>query len=172
MSAHYKNAHKNHEVFISRLSDDMVDKLKKESDLAIRFDRSNGKHLAAFCFFCRSVKQFLPNFWIRHIQMHTGEFAYECTICQKSHTVQRACCSQTVKMKYKTSFYHKNLNAFICKRCNFIQISEKNVRAHLKNEHGYNQIDHLYDKVILLPALKSIKTPILQLHDIRFNLDN
>lgn len=144
----------------------MVRKLKRGNNLAVICDKLNPKFLSAFCYFCESDKRFRTTYWTDHIRMHTGEFAYKCTVCNKSFNCSRNCCFQYASKIIKLSYFKQNFVAYICKMCNYIQISKKNIQKHLRNEHQSRNINDQYDQVTLLPALNSVKQPILKLHDI------
>lgn len=167
ITAHYKYVHPQSEIFVSRISDEMVRKLKRGNHPAVICDKLNPKCLNAFCYFCESDKRFRANYWIDHIRMHTGEFAYKCTVCNKYLNWSKLCCSRYAPKKIQSRYKKQNFVAYICKICNYIQISERNMQKHLKNEHQARDINGQYDQVTLLPALNSVKQPILKLHDIR-----
>lgn len=167
MVSHLKSMHPNHEVFVSRLSPKMAEiAIRNLNSMRISLKRFS-KYAEAICFFCEEKKNFSISFWVNHIRSHTGEYVNRCHNCDKfvcfnQHCGMSAKCTDVIDIKTT------DLMAFICRKCNFVQISEKNMHKHLLDEHGFKEIDNQYKRFVLLTAWdnkisqsKSTQTSIL-----------
>lgn len=107
---HYIKSHNNAEVFISRISSRM-------KDLALAQRENTMKpmlHLHAFagyCLFCEATLELNKTDWWLHMKSHTSERNY-------TSVLPKYCCY-----------------GYMCLLCNFVQLSEKNVMAHVLNQH-------------------------------------
>ncbi|XP_031626535.1 uncharacterized protein LOC116342884 [Contarinia nasturtii] len=151
MTAHYKKVHPNHEVLVSRISPEMA---KDVENLNRSFLTPEKNIFAAFCIFCETQHSYRLQYWIDHIRSHTGEYGYKCSICEKDHSFDRnICCGQLPNIKYPFDLRFEDLTAFMCRKCNFVQINEQNIQKHLRNEHEIEHINGHYKQIILLSAL-------------------
>lgn len=151
MVPHLKAAHDIPEVFVSRISPKMAKVARNAPNSSAFFMKGNNKCMKAMCFFCEETKDFCIQYWVQHIRSHTGEYANYCYGCKKTVCFHQHCgiitkCNDVINLKTT------DLTAFICRDCNFVQISEKNLRKHLKDEHGFNNLENHYDKIVLLKA--------------------
>lgn len=154
---HYKTVHKDHEVFVSRLSPFWADAVKIGSFQFNMFSGPLPKYdYRATCFFCESSKDFSPHFWMKHIRSHTGEYANHCKLCNQVVCYDSHCGQTTDTIEQDViNLRTTDLIAFICLECNFVQMKIENMHKHLMNEHDF-QVDHLdqrYNKFVLLPAV-------------------
>lgn len=75
MVSHMKSVHTNYEVFVSRVRQEMVDKMMKGRITTTKYLRAKTlTYLKAFCIFCEEEKDFTPYYWGDHIRSHTGEY--------------------------------------------------------------------------------------------------
>lgn len=85
-----------------------------------------------------------------------SEYAYKCDSCDRMYGVApRECCRRPLKKIIYDDLYENDLTAFICNLCNFLQIDEKSVQKHLRNEHE-NVADNQYHEILLLPSSKNL----------------
>lgn len=62
----------------------------------------------------------------------------------------------------KPKFIYMGLNAYICIRCNYVQIDKKNIISHLNTQHDEDHIpitsiDSEYKEIVLIPPLKDVR---------------
>lgn len=152
--SHYKTVHIKSEVYASRLSSHMVDVLRRRSASINRFNRSSTLYLETTCPFCECKKAFTTQYWVLHIRSHTGEYSNECEMCNKLVCFNTHCGYTTIQSE-KIDLRQSDLKAYVCLICNFVQIDMEKVHTHLTNQHGVDEIDNLYEKVILLPSWKA-----------------
>lgn len=73
MVSHLKNVHDKHEVYISRLSPQMVENVRNGKILAIKYIKNkSSQYLRSTCAFCEKTWDFMPHYWSDHIRSHTG----------------------------------------------------------------------------------------------------
>lgn len=154
--SHYNKHHKECEIYVSRLSASMAEKARKRHYSASICDE-NASKMRALCYFCEEMKEFTPEYFYSHIRSHTGEYAFECTICEKSLCFKaQKCCNLQPNITNTIDSPCTEFAAFICLKCNYIQINEKNVIKHLKNEHEVEVLNEQYLRVALLPSFNSL----------------
>lgn len=73
--AHYKRVHENSEVYVSRLSPKMTEKVRYGIyNLKFITNAKPPKEtIRANCFFCEEQKTFPVHYWFDHLRSHTGE---------------------------------------------------------------------------------------------------
>lgn len=162
---HYKKSHRGQEVFISRLSRSMSDKAK-----ANIFNASivpgKFRKIEATCFFCQHSRIFTLAYWLDHLRIHTGEYAYKCQECCLDVSSHRHCGLPTIPVEtYSHNLYVSDFNGYICNECNFVQLDENNMKRHIEFQHEIqlNQIEGQYQQITLLPSLRRL---IYNLHAI------
>lgn len=144
--------HPNIENFASRVSSEMAVLAKNKNQKVRKHLKHSVKYLKAMCFFCEQQKDFSTYYWLNHIRSHTGEYANECLICYKIVCFRSHCGSTTANLD-EIDLRFDDLNGFICRECNFVQIEEANLQKHLTNEHGFNMdLQEHYDKIVLIPS--------------------
>lgn len=159
MVVHMKTVHTAHEVFVSRISQSMVDMAKQDAIPVIKYIKPKStQYVKATCLFCEEDKDFMPHYWNDHLRSHTGEWGHECRLCLKNTCFYTHCGHPTSKL-VEFNLYVENLCAFVCRKCNYIQLDENNIQKHLKNEHEITnpQSNREYHKIKLLPAMKNIQ---------------
>lgn len=149
---HYQHDHPDSEVFVARLSP----KFAARAD-QMPTSRLNHGRVVATCYFCEEKKDMSRFGWGDHIMMHTGEPNEQCLSCNKKYIRYRQhdCKSKGVSLfEYKLSNSNQMLDAFICKKCNYVQIQEANMRRHIESQHqiGDIQLRQFYKKIHLVSA--------------------
>lgn len=158
---HYVNEHRDAEVYISRLPSDIAaqlmnprNKLKK----AIVDTRKDEMRFRQMCYFCKKEKIFAHQMWLTHIGTHTGEYQFECkkcTVYQSNYTVNSTTnhsCQvkksdwRRLPMKWKED---DQVHLYVCKLCNYAQLSEQNVQKHVRVQHEASVNDN-YTQVLFL----------------------
>ncbi|XP_052862606.1 uncharacterized protein LOC128269241 [Anopheles cruzii] len=132
MVDHYVSKHPDQEVFISRVSPDQADVIRKQPSAihgkCIILDKVR-RSISCLCLFCESVYVLTPDEWIEHIVRHTGEFVY----CNDSKT--------SIKVNSDIEFSSNHMYAHICDRCNFVQVSSTNMKKHFSMHHSCDHPD-------------------------------
>lgn len=155
--SHYKTAHQQHEVYVSRLSPQMVLNTKLQPFSS----EKTGKHyLKAKCLFCETDRMFPLTYWKYHIRSHTGEYDNFCHGCKKVVCFRQHCGQATHCINTDVGRDEPNITGFICLHCNYVQIREENIQKHLMNEHGLGQLDcwQWYESLVLVPSVDQPNT--------------
>lgn len=148
--SHYTISHPKDEVFISRMSPEVAELAVKESNLF--FNTGLAKSTEFTCRFCRQVFFKLIVFF-EHLALHSGEYRHECCKCgyrtstrggiyKHFHSVHENISKVNCRVLYKEPGDKNHLIGYLCKLCNFFQLSEKNVRRHLISAH--DKVDPSY----------------------------
>ncbi|XP_058055204.1 uncharacterized protein LOC131206605 [Anopheles bellator] len=127
MVDHYVSKHPDQEVFISRVSPDQADVIRKQPSALHGKCVTLGqvrRSISCICFFCEIVYVLTPNEWIEHIARHTGEFVY----CNDSKNM--------INVNSDIEFSSNHMYAHICDRCNFVQVSSTNMKKHFSTHHS------------------------------------
>lgn len=137
---HYVICHPTSEVFISRLSPQMLEMAKRRVQTA----KLTKFRYAAFCYMCESNKKFSRGEWYQHLTSHTGEYVYKCNTCHLPSLRKRLSCRGSEHMcknvKARKIVVNKcGINVFVCHLCNYVQLIEANLIAHVKRQHGIEQ---------------------------------
>lgn len=150
--SHYKTSHVKEEVFVSRLSSKMSRTVRSGNISVDRILKGRySKYIEAKCPLCEKDWCFTTQYWLTHIRTHTGEYLNECQVCEKKVCFSTHC-GRTTHGEKDIDLRTTNLTAFICLECNFIQIDKEMLLSHLTNQHGFDDIDHRFEEVILLPS--------------------
>ena len=156
--SHYVNDHPDREVFISRPSPKMVERLlsTRSPRALVRSDKSKRIEFTHFCYFCEGDLTKTSHIWERHLSTHTGEFMFCCRTCNKYFSrASTHCCPKNILEKTANDFSStqgKRINCYLCKCCNFLQMNEANLIRHLQNEHEIEaDLKSHYVEVVLLP---------------------
>lgn len=156
---HYKKKHPTEEVYVSRISPNMAERLRRDD--FERFEAKCEKYrsfwkLRARCFFCEYTSSFTLSYWLDHIRVHTGEYAKECISCGLNVTAHQHCgfATENRPQQIHHNLASADLMCFVCKTCNFVQIEKKNMKKHLTKQHGFhnNELESKYDERMLLPS--------------------
>lgn len=160
---HYKRTvshiimhHPDKEVFVSRISPKMLDDITNEKRSFTKFLKGTTPYLRTVCIFCEEQKDYSSHYWIDHIRSHTGEYGNTCLLCLKLCCFYTHCGMPTTRA-HPFDLIVRDLEAFLCLDCNYVQISEENMEKHLRNEHGFTDIDDRYKEFILIPAFRDLQ---------------
>lgn len=157
---HYTREHPEHEVFLSRPSPTAANRLRLQKE---EFE-VHGKKIKAWCFFCEENHEKAKTEWGCHYLLHTGEPKYACDLCEfKSKALKdHKTCPEKLVSVFEKNSSDGSLMAFICIRCNYMQIDSNRMVKHMVNEHGYEEAAaHQYsEKVMLIPNYLPPKSEI------------
>lgn len=124
---HYISSHSNAEVYISRISTQMKYLTQNRYQKPLPDDLS---FMQALCLFCERNWRMTKSAWSLHLTFHTGE-------------------------KNLTSKLEENcFDGYICNLCNYVQISEGNLMAHVLNQHGV-EVANIYKVCLKINLLHS-----------------
>lgn len=155
---HYVRWHPDHEVPISRPSPKMAHQLRQQSH---QFTQIKGK-ISGICLFCEEVKSMPKSKWAQHLIIHTGEKYYSCLACDTSFKNRcdhpNTCDGKLVNIYMANS--ECNIDGFMCKDCNYLQLNRSNMVKHLQYEHGFKgpEVKLHYEQLTLIrepPVAKS-----------------
>ncbi|XP_031636434.1 uncharacterized protein LOC116349232 isoform X2 [Contarinia nasturtii] len=157
MVHHFKTVHPQFEVYISRISPEMVEAAKTAENRGVKHIKKSVQYIKALCLFCGEKRNFMPHYWIDHFRSHTGEYTNECYLCQKAVSFYTHCGMPTIRNQNEVNLGQTSLYAHMCNKCNFIQIDEKNMRNHVIKQHGKkDNIEQYYREISLMPSMKKL----------------
>lgn len=85
---------------------------------------------------------------------HIGEYTNECIICSKV-SLNATHCAQPTRKK-KCNLNEDGLSAFLCIRCNYVQIDENRLISHVQIQHQISEYLNEYQKITIIPALNNV----------------
>ncbi|XP_054087178.1 uncharacterized protein LOC105216238 isoform X1 [Zeugodacus cucurbitae] len=142
-ATHYMRSHG--EFYAARLAPNILEKLKVGEMNKPYFSVLSKKVTTWFyrCPFCLQYKRMQWQGWLKHLIMHTGEYNFECSKCQRpaamacqlEYHVKHKCLGATVVRKNAIPF-DTELRAHVCHRCHFIQLIRENMDKHFVQQHG------------------------------------
>ncbi|XP_055916198.1 uncharacterized protein LOC129949027 [Eupeodes corollae] len=144
LTSHYVVKHKT-ESYVSRLSSNDLDRLKKDTNIAIPVYRNIYKIICVFC--KQMVKDQFENL-CAHFSYHTGEYNFQCEGCKIKKPYKEDIISHQLRSRFcrnsKMITIHKDdlekgtIYLHVCKICNFVNLNESNLKNHLQKQHGFN----------------------------------
>lgn len=154
---HYKKKHIGVEIYVSRISSEMASLIVNRKFEAQFVMEAKIKYLKAKCFFCESLRKFTLNYWLDHIRIHTGEYAYHCDICSTDVSGHKHCGMATIAHEsLQHNLFVDDLKGYLCTACNFVQLGKENMERHLEKQHEFESYEDRYQEVTLLPSIRSI----------------
>lgn len=154
MVPHFISQHPNDEVFVSRISPQMVDYIAPENvdhRTFIKFVKNHSVQLQTVCIFCETMKSFPADYWPDHYRSHTGEYANLCEVCDKICSTSNHCNVGTTRMD-NFDLRTENMIAYRCNECNYVQTDQHNIRTHLEKQHDlYDAGERNFQVFTLLP---------------------
>lgn len=150
--AHYVNAHPDNEVYISRMTANCCESVKKGSFIGIM----GNKAIKSNCPFCDESMSMEAEDWITHFTEHTGEFEYRCSKCDllgAAETHER-CDDASAITVAEHAMDNCLLRAYMCSNCNFTQLDKSRVINHMSNEHQIC-VDLLCQEFVLLREMNA-----------------
>lgn len=130
---HYRIAHPDSDVFISRPSPRMVERMLSNSECSIFKD---GK-ISGFCFFCEKTKTMTEMEWRSHLLSHTGELEFYCSECHSQwggriqHGTRLIDNTTSVFDQIAKTDSNTTMMLFMCKRCNYVQVHKPHIIRHV-----------------------------------------
>ncbi|XP_022831670.1 uncharacterized protein LOC111360081 isoform X1 [Spodoptera litura] len=135
---HYKNEHPHVEIPLSRMdpavAKDAIEQCKEINFQAIS-KISSDKYVCIFCFqeFAYN-KNVLETFFWHVVSMHTGEYKHNCSKCTNENR-----CQFSLDIPPPPKDTSGQLIGYICKKCNFTQLSIENLKTHVIVRHNDEQ---------------------------------
>lgn len=154
MVYHLKSSHPDSEVYVSRVSPQMNDLIRKSSFTAIKFKKKNNLYLRFTCVFCEKEIDYSAYHWADHIRTHTGEYARKCCLCNKSTNLPIHCNVSTEQIYILDK--NNDLDAFICDICNYVQLDDARMVEHLRHHHDDDE-NPRYSMFKILPAVNRLR---------------
>ncbi|XP_031635187.1 uncharacterized protein LOC116348348 isoform X2 [Contarinia nasturtii] len=169
MPMHYSMNHDNVDVFVSRPSPKMAQRVMRKAEMSTQ--KVDGS-INAFCFFCEKSFVMTNIEWKDHILFHTGELGYHCQNCriQLPKKMDHGDCTADSVV----DIFDGDSNAlmlYMCKWCNYMQVHKSRIMRHLKYEHekidiNFNRnIERVYVIPDLTPVTHTINSPYKLLID-------
>lgn len=169
---HYRTAHSDQEMVISRLAPAMAEEIQQNRPKCIPIIRQNTlRFVETKCFFCEDVKNFSLHYWVDHIRGHTGEYSNKCRVCKANFAYPTTHCSvKTTRISEKFTLQH-DLSGYLCLECNYVQIDEPNMLRHLETQHNFDDdiFDTKYTRIIFIALARRsrISNPLTTLESLR-----
>lgn len=156
--SHFRIAHPEEEVLISRVNPDMAAKCIKDAvqhnyegvqEVDLWLDKSTKKKFDFECVFCdQEIMDCVSETFYDHLTTHTGEFRYCCTVCTyKTHhgralhghmwAAHRAGPSSTANiMPNRTAPPNYSIVfAYMCGECHYTQLQRSKLESHINRYH-------------------------------------
>ncbi|XP_055592117.1 uncharacterized protein LOC129743901 [Uranotaenia lowii] len=137
---HYVRAHPLHEVFTSRFTNTIANQIKKDP-MKIT-GNLNDKKILTKCLFCQETFTKKRYDWKLHLASHTGEYRYKCinctnkTLAPSTYGHDKDCAKPALEIANEFPFLENHLLGYMCKLCNYVQLSRDRIDHHLKEQHG------------------------------------
>lgn len=142
---HYVSCHPDAEVYHCRLSPAMASMCI--GGLPEAYSVAGESKVEALCVFCERERMFERNRWMDHISTHIGEYRYECAHCKHrfstphAHSNSANCdaTNPTINQVFQFELEDNYLFGYICKHCNFIQLSIDKITQHIVQQHDIDE---------------------------------
>lgn len=156
---HYRKAHSEHEVLVSRISQRAAAKVRIAP--SVPFVHENFR-IFTRCYFCDQRRTLNMSYWPRHILMHTAEYNFVCDRCGdmdlSPFCLKKACEKVKTTQLFSYEYEQGNLYAFLCKKCNYVQTREENMMQHITTQHLIqSNVADEYERVSLVSFVKPIQ---------------
>ncbi|XP_055592113.1 uncharacterized protein LOC129743900 [Uranotaenia lowii] len=164
---HYVRNHPLHEVYTSRFSYTTANKIKKEP-MKISGTITD-KNITFECLFCQETFTKMRYNWKLHLASHTGEYRYKCNNCTikslapSTHAHDKDCTNPAMEVINELTFDENHLWGYMCRVCNYVQLSRDRIDYHLKEEHDR----HLTSKGILKFSILNYYEPFSSHNNVR-----
>ncbi|VVC97806.1 unnamed protein product [Leptidea sinapis] len=131
---HYRTQHPHTEIPLSRMSPDVaMDAIKQCENLNFQIVSKlpSNRYVCRFCFkeFAKS-KNALQSFFWHIVNVHTGEYMKDCTICDNNQ------CPFELDIPPAPINSEGQLIGYLCGNCNYTQISIENLKSHVLKRHN------------------------------------
>ncbi|CAK1541809.1 unnamed protein product [Leptosia nina] len=152
---HYKTKHPHSEIPLSRMSPDVAQEAIKQCE-KIDFQAIGAvpsqRYVCRFCFkefaSCKSFESF---FW-HVVSVHTGEYKYDCSICDTDKV-----CPFSLDIPPPPNKEKGHVTGYVCGNCNYTQISLENLKSHVISRHNDEKTE-VYTINLSHMSTKSINT--------------
>ncbi|KAH8387573.1 hypothetical protein KR093_008029 [Drosophila rubida] len=143
--SHYVQCHG--EFYGARLPPNVLDELRtgKLSRPIYRTGTPTPKY-NHHCVFCQKQLEIANTSWVEHYARHTGEFNFQCSHCNLPRIRQIdgekhvAKCAPDAKLIVLSAFRRTApVVLYVCRLCNFCQLSQQNLKKHLQHHHDVLQ---------------------------------
>lgn len=156
--AHYIKQHPNYEVPIARPSPVMAHRMRQQLEAF----KKTGPMISGFCYLCEGAKTMRKYGWEMHLLGHTGEQQFHCQQCKvnlkaKSHHKN---CNGNPTNIFEVNASDGSLMCFMCKDCNYTQISRDRMIKHQIMEHKNSGDERYFEKITMVPNLSPLKCDI------------
>lgn len=161
MVRHYTSVHPESDVFISRPSPAMVERIYLRNGCTmVKEGKING-----FCYFCGKSSSISEVEWKQHLLSHTGELEFYCTECrtQLPDKIQHGICSMDkITCVFDDRRSDGTLKMYMCKWCNYTQVTKSRMIRHLEREHHTIASNFMknVEKVVCIPDLRPLSWEI------------
>ncbi|XP_053668245.1 uncharacterized protein LOC128718650 [Anopheles marshallii] len=184
MVRHYVYNHPKKAVYVSRIAPEQAELIRADPfGISGRkaVSRYGDQEIIVFrCHFCDLRLSESHELWLDHISKHTGEYRYKCMLCPTFArlsfdrvTHHSECTNPSMQLWHTYTFEENHLYAYMCNKCNFVQVLFVNMTRHLREDHpetgsikaGYTKFSlvnfNLQDEEIELPYGMVKLEPIL-----------
>lgn len=136
--------------FVSQPVADYIEQIRAGTINFREHWRHNMK-LDGLCVFCDEVITNSRYAWPFHFLRHTMEQYFYCTECGSSFSrrIEHTSCAEsaiTNIFRHNDCISDEYLAAFMCGICNYVQVSERSMIDHLRNEHFLEGNEQTYEK--------------------------
>lgn len=140
---HFLTHHPNEEIFISRISREMRNRIMT---IGLTGTRDLFGVIRCVCAFCEMEKCWSIHKWMQHLTSHTGEYMYKCTGCSNRFVSQQHdrvpdCPRMDVRNTFEIETRSKSAYAYICDKCNYIQFRKDALEKHVRFEHNVDGLE-------------------------------
>lgn len=169
---HYRTAHSDQEMIISRLAPAMAEEIQQNRSKCIPvIKQKKVRFVETKCFFCEEVKNFSLHYWIDHIRGHTGEYSNKCRVCNMNFAYPTTHCGVKTTRISETFTIQHDLSGYLCLECNYVQVDEPNMLRHLETQHNFDDdiFDTKYTRIIFIALARRsrISNPLSTLESLR-----
>ncbi|XP_053668244.1 uncharacterized protein LOC128718649 [Anopheles marshallii] len=171
---HYVYKHPKKAVYVSRIAPEQAELIRADpfgiSGITAVSRYGDHEIIVFRCHFCDLVLRESQEKWLDHISKHTGEYRYKCMLCPTFArmpfdrvTHHSVCTNPSMQLWHTYTFEENHLYAYMCNKCNFVQVLFVNIMRHFKEDHpktssievGYTKFSlvnfNLQDEEIELP---------------------
>ncbi|XP_052903572.1 uncharacterized protein LOC128310873 [Anopheles moucheti] len=146
MVQHYVYNHPKNTVYVSRVEPEQANLIRADPyGISGRkaISRYGDHEIIVFrCHFCDLQLRESQELWLDHISKHTGEYRYKCMLCPTfaripfdKVTHHSVCTKPSMQLWHTYTFEENHLYAYMCNKCNFVQVLFVNIKRHFKEDH-------------------------------------
>lgn len=149
---HYVKYHPDNEVFTSRISPRMRERIEGNMERS----SYSASYITAICAFCEESHTKIRTAWLAHFSCYTGQYIYRCKRCRKKTPFQShnsECSSNDLEEIVRIEADENGIYGYLCLKCNYIQMQEHKLKEHLQHQHNIANrlmVSKSYSKIKLL----------------------